>query len=435
MQDNTTLGSLQGRFEDFGALPSNALWGKIEDRIQEKRNRRGLFFWWTSGIAAVLLLSFGIYYFSNSAVENTTIENIVDESGQPVSPENSNPIVADNSELTNDSQEENSSDNSAEEALEDDTEEKVNNGPYNAVKWPATDPVVEENNLTDLEKSVEMDEYVVAETLRSLTTREKIELLPQSTLATLLILPLEIASDVPPTTIDRPVKQLKKWELGLDYAFFGPASKGTSTADLNTGPIATANDFGQETIPVGFASVQMNETYAPAQVTSATALRPLNASFSLRRHFGRRWSGSIAGVFSNQRYRTNYSPGSLELTKSSVLSAGFAAGIRMNLNPNGKKWKWFTGIGHQMDIPFHEKRIETYNVALAASEAKFGKKVFGLQNCATAEIGLRRNLSDRLSLQMSWNGRWYYYQRMNDTAPLSNRSIWLGGTAGIFWSI
>jgi len=61
-QDDRDL--FASKFQDFGAVPSNAVWSGIEAALPEKKKKRFVLLWWTSGIAASLLTS-GLIFFSN----------------------------------------------------------------------------------------------------------------------------------------------------------------------------------------------------------------------------------------------------------------------------------------------------------------------------------------------------------------------------------
>lgn len=46
---------LQEKFDDFGSIPSTDVWAEIERQLNQKRKRRALIFWFSSGIAACLV--------------------------------------------------------------------------------------------------------------------------------------------------------------------------------------------------------------------------------------------------------------------------------------------------------------------------------------------------------------------------------------------
>ncbi len=54
---------LQEKFDDFGSIPSTDVWAEIERQLNQKKKRRALIFWFSSGLAAcfvglILLINF-----------------------------------------------------------------------------------------------------------------------------------------------------------------------------------------------------------------------------------------------------------------------------------------------------------------------------------------------------------------------------------------
>ncbi|MGL2962698.1 hypothetical protein ACSVH2_02625 [Flavobacterium sp. RSB2_4_14] len=86
MSDKNNIERLfQEKFKDFEANPADKVWGNIEAKLEEKKRKRVIPFWWKlSGVAAVFIIGF----FISKAVftENSNVNN-------PISTEN--PIVTD----------------------------------------------------------------------------------------------------------------------------------------------------------------------------------------------------------------------------------------------------------------------------------------------------------------------------------------------------
>lgn len=67
-------------FENFEEFPPEIVWGNIEAQLSKKKKRRVVPFWWKfSGVAALLLISFGIYnfYFNDSVTQKTNAIEVV----------------------------------------------------------------------------------------------------------------------------------------------------------------------------------------------------------------------------------------------------------------------------------------------------------------------------------------------------------------------
>jgi cytoskeletal protein RodZ len=67
-------------FENFEEFPPEIVWGNIEAQLSKKKKRRVVPFWWKhSGVAALLLISFGVYnfYFNDSVTQKTNAIEVV----------------------------------------------------------------------------------------------------------------------------------------------------------------------------------------------------------------------------------------------------------------------------------------------------------------------------------------------------------------------
>ena len=67
-------------FENFEEFPPEIVWGNIEAQLSKKKKRRVIPFWWNlSGLAALLLISFGVYnfYFNDSVTKKTNAVEVV----------------------------------------------------------------------------------------------------------------------------------------------------------------------------------------------------------------------------------------------------------------------------------------------------------------------------------------------------------------------
>jgi len=78
MRDKKSIESLfQEKFKDFEENPSEEIWNKIEEKLEEKKRKRVIPFWWKlSGVAALFLIGFFISkstYTENSKNENPVV--------------------------------------------------------------------------------------------------------------------------------------------------------------------------------------------------------------------------------------------------------------------------------------------------------------------------------------------------------------------------
>ena len=70
--------SLQNKFKNFGAQPTDALWSSIASNLDKKRKKKAILFWWIgSGTVTILGLLFGLsIYFNdtNSTIKITSLD-------------------------------------------------------------------------------------------------------------------------------------------------------------------------------------------------------------------------------------------------------------------------------------------------------------------------------------------------------------------------
>lgn len=81
MSDKKNIEHLfQEKFKDFEANPADEVWGNIEEKLEEKKRRRVIPFWWKlSGVAALLLIGFLITKSvrnSNGLPQNSVVNDL-----------------------------------------------------------------------------------------------------------------------------------------------------------------------------------------------------------------------------------------------------------------------------------------------------------------------------------------------------------------------
>ena len=63
----------QENFENFEVIPDEIVWENIEKKLDEKKKRRVIPFWWKlSGIAAALLIGFFVVFHNTKPIVNDT---------------------------------------------------------------------------------------------------------------------------------------------------------------------------------------------------------------------------------------------------------------------------------------------------------------------------------------------------------------------------
>lgn len=64
------------KFQDFGAVPSDAVWKGIEATLPEKRKKPLLLWWWTSGIAASLIIGVTLFTTDNQSTSGKMVHTV-----------------------------------------------------------------------------------------------------------------------------------------------------------------------------------------------------------------------------------------------------------------------------------------------------------------------------------------------------------------------
>lgn len=62
--------NLKDRFEDFGSAPSNELWDRIESTLDEKPQRKPLFWWLFYAVASIFVVGIMTMHFQTSGISN-----------------------------------------------------------------------------------------------------------------------------------------------------------------------------------------------------------------------------------------------------------------------------------------------------------------------------------------------------------------------------
>lgn len=80
MKENKSIDRLfQEKFKNLDVAPHDEVWGNIEERLKEKKEKRRIIpFWWKlSGVAAVFIVGFGLFnlFIDNNNINNSTNSN------------------------------------------------------------------------------------------------------------------------------------------------------------------------------------------------------------------------------------------------------------------------------------------------------------------------------------------------------------------------
>ena len=105
MENKTFENSIENRMEGFQMKPSEAVWQKVEKRIQKEKNRKALIWWWIMGIA---MAGACIQFLKDAEINEQNIsaanrKNISENTSADIKDENSNALPTSEGPIENQS--------------------------------------------------------------------------------------------------------------------------------------------------------------------------------------------------------------------------------------------------------------------------------------------------------------------------------------------
>ena len=441
MQTNES-GSLQNKFQDFGAAPSEQLWDSIAANLDADKKRKGAFWWWFIGVAAIVVLLFGVYQLGYNAGTSEKKSIIVNE--ETPNPDNQIPTT-NNQEISNQTnqQHENSShQNLANQTAVQQNSETKNNSENNMSDNEKVEPTnnSDERPKLDIVERTNFEEPIIIVPINTSTIQQKFEYddITQK-LAISKISKInhtfpepKLASE--PTFISEPLVIIEnptpknKWELGFNIGTLKgfQSSNQDMMADTNAS-LSTFDNLG------AYNSIEGTgiSSFSNLSESQVNITRPLQLEMTIARDLGKRWNFqtglSFGFLFSNNQY---YS-GGITNVRSRFLSIGIP--IHFNYDIIQRQWfSFYSGIGVNYEMPFFESVKTSYSVsALESTSTKDFTKGYMISGQLNA--GFRYNLNPKLKLDFRPNLRYYIHQSMQSVYPALERKIWAGASLGLVW--
>lgn len=395
MQSEVKPGSLNERFEGFGAAPSDALWGQIADALDDKKKRRGIIWWWAGGAMAAglaALISFSLYqYASNGQIEESAIVAI-DKLDQQ------NQIEAVQEDLTTDVV-------IIEEGIfnKDLIENKKQAEDIVQTDKPKQKLKIElgSEHLPIVKNDEQMGKISDIEIAHNVTILEKSEI---SLLETkVLTYPALECMDITRMSIDKP------WEVGFTVDYW---------SDLNTQDYE--NDLG---------TTNMNEfaliDISASSIAEGTVSKNINVSGFLGKYLSSRWAWRTGLEYSQTKYFANYNSNSAT-TKVSSLSIPLGAKFDVVKRP---KLKFRIGGSVVNEFPITEK-VEADYTTYYESNSLFK---MGYMAACQMDLTLDIKIGKNLFLSAAPTYRYYFIQEFKSQESLLRRDHWIGGKIGLTW--
>jgi cytoskeletal protein RodZ len=414
MQSHEQPASLSEKFQGFGAVPSDALWGNIAAAIEEKEKRRGFFWWWTGiGVAASLIGGFFIYQgFFMNPTETTQLSTLKPANNQLqnrfepqiASTETDELLTLDSSDKTQNQKEEKPID-----------KKQIPNNQKLPNRVDKKDVVKFEKQILKNSKS---EELVTSSILK----------LPVNA-TELLVLDLGQKPNLEGCFIRQ--KQYRPWEFGFDVGYY---------TDLNIGPKADAVSgvADQEVNSDLFIEGQYNSV--PDQLgTSFAAVVPssqssvsknMNANFYAGKYLSKRWMFNTGLGYSRSTYNTIYNNGFLVSPKTTITSLIVPVGFSLDAIQK-PKFKLRPALLFNNEFAVFE-RVKT-DVLMA--EAIPSNLVKGYSASMELSLGHLFRIRPRVALSVSPSFRYYLRQNIQSQNYLIKQNSWIGGKIGMIWTL
>ena len=428
MQSNTQPGSLGTKFQDFGAAPSDALWGKVEAALEEKeKKRRGIIWWWLgSGASAALIvtlfmINWGPEHSNNEAISVPVKEEVIQENKENITDEE---VPAIEEEVSFDKS--NVVVNSKEEI-------NLNNGNQadnEAVEYIITDESFQFKWAN--ETSNNDDQYVIKEEKMKFDKPVDMGHLPEPEINL-----LAVNADYPSLEFNKYEKPKNRpWEIGFSVGYWKESAglipfqkQEAIVGDPPSGPnntFADSNSFdlSSNPIPVEQYSFESN----------SLTKRRFSFTGYLGKYFSDRCSWRVGlNVHRTSYDLTNYYSNSalnsyLETvnTRGAFTSIGIPVFVQYDMIQK-RAFKMRTTLGVSNEIPVWER----YNSNESLTKQTITGYMGALQIGITNDIKVGKNTY--LTLMPSY--KFYFTRKVNSDIQLGLDKHWLGGTIGLTWEL
>lgn len=418
-------GSLAERFGDFGAAPSDQLWNSIASSLDgERQKKRGVFWWWFSGIAAGLLLLTGVFQMGYFVGKGEHADALLESPVRGNYPARQNTLVAIHSKETVQTGQNgimtpeglgnvlNTTEPAAISYSHGEAVEKMTpREPY----LSTDQPLVFESGQAGFGHAVENTNPMLLPAMRTVT-------IPSEKTDRMTLSPDHLVVEK---------SKRGRWEFGFAVNSYSAlrgvdqdlVSATDSSMTLSYDNLDTENSITGSGL---LSSTSSNEA-------SATVRRPLSLECTLARQIGNRWSlatGIGLNVLSSKN--TTYSPVSTQsnsrywtLSLPLVVDYDFVKRRRMDFS---------VGVGVMNEFPVFSHAQVLYP---ANPENKVVSKVFsrGYMGSALCRLNWSYALNERLKLNVSPGMRYYFYQSLQSDLPVLKRNLWGGASLGITWNI
>ena len=420
MQSHEQPASLSEKFQGFGAVPSDALWGNIAAAIEEKEKRRGFFWWWTGiGVAASLIGGFFICqsFFMNpiETTDQTTLCTIKPANNELQNRFKSQIKSSETYDLVALDIVEKSDNQKTEKPNKLNDEKPIQNNQKLSNNVEKQDPIILEKLIA---KKPSSDELISNSILK----------LPMNAIE-LLILDLGQKPSLEGCFIRQ--KPYRPWEFGFDVGYY---------TDLNIGPKADAvSGFADQEVNSDlfiegqYNSVpdQLGTSFASVVPSSQSSVsKNINANFYAGKYISKRWMFNTGLGFSRSIYNTIYNNGFLVSPKTIITSLIVPVGFSLDAIQK-PKFKLRPALSFNNEFAVFE-RVKSDVLMAEAIPSNFVK---GYSASMELSVGHLFKIRPRIALSVAPSFRYYLRQNIQSQNYLIKQNTWVGGKIGMIWTL
>ncbi len=426
MQNSQHNGSLKDKFQDFGAAPSESLWGDIAGVLDKKKKKRVIIWWWFGGIAATILLSFSMYKigFDKGA---KTVQNEVNYTEEKiVSDVDEDGVLSDNNTSFLEIQEEGNSNEVDSSSYEFNLDKNENQNNGNSIKVPLVNPteflltLSTVNNLmlnapvvyepAEQDVVIDMMEY---NAINKIPNRKQID-------------NWDGDNDSLPE-IEH--KEEYKWNIGFNASAMESMDWGVQYAMIQPTTVADVNNNSELVDNSGIATL---ESFAsPALTIVEKWVSPVySLDFTANKYFSKRFAFSTGGHLSFRQFTTQYDMFDIQYAKTRVFSLGIPVGLKFDMI-HRDNFRFYMRGSVLNEVPL----IENIKVSNYSSFSKSTNLTLGYMGSGQFDSGVEWRMANGIFLNMNLSYRRYFVQSMKSEHPLARRNHWLGGSIGLVWEL
>jgi len=397
-------GSLQHKFDNFGANASPSVWNSIASTLDVNKRKKALVIWWTTtGIAACLLTIFGLQFMTPYTTKNLIKNKQPQQQKQNVIIAPTNKII-DTTNLTqikNNHHQSMIENNNKTENKSKNKEQLLKPKPKSTKNTRVNQPHLSKKE--NLEQSVKNKNLALNESKDILKLKRKFDVdLTQN----------QINSELALQIIDYTPKQESKWEFGTkiqsQIGFSNAEQYASETNNTINAFDAPSNAFVQST---------------PLNIKTN---RPLTLRFELKRNNKKRINfktGIDAGWVFTQAIESSND------YKKSIITIGIPLKLDLKILSK-KRFALHSDFGLVNDIPILEfGKYGLYNESTTQNTKFISGFMGGLEMGLNAQYALNENIK----ISAGTGIKWYYLQRIKNASPLIEQRTFGLFNFGLIW--